>query len=179
MKKKKSILQEINAGSMSDIAFLLLIFFLITTTMASDQGILNLLPSKDVEGFTVKKERNVLKILINKDDELWVEDKPMDIKELADFAVKFITNKGVDENLSESPQKAIVSLKNDRGTSYDAYIEVQDELRKAYRRVYNTESKSRYKMKFMDLSDAQQNVIKDLIPQIISEAEPESIGDDL
>jgi len=179
MKKKKSGVREINAGSMADIAFLLLIFFLITTTMANDQGILNLLPPKIVEGHITKKERNVLKILINKDNQLLVEDELMDIKELTDFTVKFITNNGVDKNLSESPQVAIVSLKNDRGTTYETYIQVQDELRVAYRRVRNKEAINQYGMKYAELLDAQQKYINHLIPQKISEAEPESIGGEL
>jgi len=181
MKKKKRVLQEINAGSMADIAFLLLIFFLITTTMASEQGILNLLPPKVIDETNLPKikERNLLKILVNKDDNLLVEGEWMQIDELADFTVKFITNNAADPDLSDSPDKAVVSLKNDRGTSYEMYIAVQNELRVAYNQVRNDLAQEQFGSKYTDLSDAQQKWIKDKVPQKISEAEPASVGGDI
>lgn len=180
MKKNKRELQEINAGSMADIAFLLLIFFLITTTMASEQGILNLLPPKQDEvPEIIIKERNLLKILVNKDDYLLVEGKYMKIEELAEFTEKFLLNNGADPDLSDNPQKAVVSLKNDRGTSYSRYIDVQNELRKAYNKVRNDLALAQYGKTYNDCSDAQQKVLKDKIPQKISEAEQANVGGDI
>lgn len=181
MKKNKRELQEINAGSMADIAFLLLIFFLITTTMASEQGILNLLPPKmdQLPEPPIIKERNLLKILVNKDDYLLVEGKYMKIDELSDFTEKFLLNNKVDPNLSDSPKKAVISLKNDRGTSYNRYIEVQNELRKAYNRVRNDLSLAKFGKTYENASDAQQKWIKEEIPQKISEAEQANVGGDI
>lgn len=181
MEKKKRKLDEINAGSMADIAFLLLIFFLITTTMASEQGILNLLPPKidepqDIQKF---KERNLLKILVNKDDYLLVEGQYMNIEDLAEFTERFITNNGRDPDLSDSPDKAVVSLKNDRGTSYNRYISVQNELRRAYKNVRNDLSEAQFGKKYDDLSEKQQDWITHKVPQKISEAEPENVGGDI
>ena len=176
MRKKKRGVQDINAGSMADIAFLLLVFFLVTTSMASEQGILNLLPP-ELTGEPPKfKEHNVLKILVNKDDYLLVENEYMNIDDLAEFTVKFITNNGQNPELSDSPDMAVVSLKNDRGTSYNTYISVQNELRSAYNQVRNDVSQEKFGLRFNDLSDAQQKQIKELIPQKISEAEPANVG---
>lgn len=179
MKKKKRGLQEINAGSMADIAFLLLIFFLITTTMASEQGILNLLPPKLIGDPPIIKKHNIMKILVNKDDNLLVNGKWLQIDELSDETIKFLTNNGKDPESSDNPQKAVISIKNDRGTSYDRYIQVQNELRVAYNAVRNEESEKVFGVKFEDLNDEQQKFIKKQIPQKISEAEPASIGGDL
>lgn len=177
--KKKRGLQEINAGSMADIAFLLLIFFLITTTMASEQGILNLLPPKVVGDPPKIKPRNVLTILVNQQNYLLVENNYMNIEDLAEFTEKFILNNGVDPNMSESPDKAVISIKNDRGTSYKTYVDVQNELRRAYNKVRDDYARNAYAKTFDDCTDAQQKYIKDVIPQKISEAESTDIGGDL
>jgi biopolymer transport protein ExbD len=131
--KKKT--PEVNAGSMADIAFLLLIFFLVTTTIASDKGLQVLLPPKkekdqlqDVE----VKDKNVFKVLLNSRNQLLVEDEPMDIAILKEEAKKFINNNGADKKSSDSPQDAVVSLKTDRGTKYSIYIRVLDDLKAAY-----------------------------------------------
>lgn len=180
MAKAKRTIPEINAGSMADIAFLLLIFFLITTTMANDQGILNILPPPIVGEPPVVKERNVLKILVNANDQILVEDKLyMKLDELEEYTEKFLKNNGADENLSVSPEMAVVSLKNDRGTSYNFYIQVQNRLRKAYNKFRDELSQEMYGSKFSDLSDAKQEKIKEKIPQRISEAEPDDIGGDI
>ena len=177
--KKKRGLQEINAGSMADIAFLLLIFFLITTTMASEQGILNLLPPKVVGDPPKIKPRNVLNILVNQQNFLLVENEYMNIEDLAEFAEKFILNNGADPNMSENPEKAVISLKNDRGTSYNTYISVQNEIRKAYNKIRDDYARNAYGKTFDDCTDAQQKYIKDVIPQKISEAESSDIGGDI
>ncbi len=180
MAKSKRSIPEINAGSMADIAFLLLIFFLITTTMANDQGILNILPPQLVGEPPKIKERNVLKVLVNANDQILVEDKIyMNLDDLAEFTEKFIMNNGDDPDLSVSPDDAVISLKNDRGTSYNAYIQVQNELRKAYTNVRNKMAQDIYGANFSVLPEAKQKIIAQKIPQRISEAEPENIGGDI
>ncbi len=130
-----------NAGSMADIAFLLLIFFLVTTTIASDKGLAIQLPPKpdpnepppDIK----LNERNIFAILLNSQDRMLVEGEPMqDISVLQEQIKTFVLNNGRDPESSESPQKAIVSFKTDRGTSYEKYIEVYDEVKGAYYEIY-------------------------------------------
>ncbi|QFZ54358.1 biopolymer transporter ExbD [Oceanihabitans sp. IOP_32] len=140
---------EVNAGSMADIAFLLLIFFLVTTTIEKDSGINRKLPPMDdseVEPPIIKK-KNIFTVLINKNDQLLVEDEPMEIKDLRRAAVEFLDNGGdgtcdfcqgaKDPSSSDNPDKAIISLKNDRETTYAAYIAVQNELVAAYNVLRN------------------------------------------
>ncbi|MDW7690754.1 biopolymer transporter ExbD [Flammeovirgaceae bacterium SG7u.111] len=124
---------EVSSGSMADIAFLLLIFFLVTTTIASDKGIYVQLPPKVEEPpvFDVKA-RNILDVRLNSKDLLLVEDEQIQLAELKRSVKNFIANNGEDLALSESPKKAIVSIKTDRGTSYEVYILVLDEIKKAY-----------------------------------------------
>jgi len=124
---------EVNAGSMADIAFLLLIFFLVTTTIASDKGLYVQLPPKNEDRQDVKiNERNIFNILINSKDNMLVEDEPMELPQLKAEVKKFVTNNGLDPNSSDSPKDAVVSLKTDRGTSYEMYITVLDELKLSY-----------------------------------------------
>lgn len=177
MASKKRGTPEINAGSMADIAFLLLIFFLVTTTMDTDTGVRATLPPlpEDVEPPDFNK-RNVLEIRINSTDQLLVEGELMDISELKDFTKKFILNYGKDPNLSDNPDQAVVSLQNDRGTGYDIYIQVQDNLRIAYREIHDVESQKKYGLNFKQLTEEEQDVIKAIIPPKISEAEPKDIG---
>lgn len=119
-KGKKRGSTEINASSMADIAFLLLIFFLVTTTIDQDKGILHGLPPwtdeppPDIE----LREKNVLEILVNSNNQLLVEGEYLDVSNLKDMAIKHISNNGRLPNFSENPKKAIISLKNDRGTSF-------------------------------------------------------------
>ena len=134
-KKKKKGPAEVNASSMADIAFLLLIFFLVTTTIASEKGLTILLPPKkeDQEDIEIKvKERNLFKVIVNSRDRLLVENDPLSVGRLKEKAKEFINNNGRDKNSSDSPQKAIVALKTDRGTSYKRYIDILDQLKAAY-----------------------------------------------
>jgi biopolymer transport protein ExbD len=132
-KSKSRMSQEVNAGSMADIAFLLLIFFLVTTTIASDKGIAVMLPPKKEDQQDIKiNERNIFNILINSRDDLLVEENPLELSEVKAKVKEFVMNNNRDPKSSESPEKAVVSLKTDRGTSYEMYISVLDELKVAY-----------------------------------------------
>lgn len=134
-KKRRGDSQEVNAGSMADIAFLLLIFFLVTTTIANDKGLSILLPPKREEDALNEfkmKDRNVFKVLVNSRNQLLVEEEPMGITQLRESAKEFIDNKGKDREMSDSPQDAAVSFKTDRGTQYAVYVRVLDEIKAAY-----------------------------------------------
>ncbi|GAB1855342.1 biopolymer transporter ExbD [Flavobacteriaceae bacterium MHTCC 0001] len=139
---------EVNAGSMADIAFLLLIFFLVTTTINKDSGINRKLPPiEDNVEPPVIKQKNIFTVLVNKHDQLLVEDEPMELKDLRQSAIDFLDNNGdktcsfckgkKDPKSSDNPEKAIISLKNDRQTSYGTYIAVQNELVAAYNFLRN------------------------------------------
>src|SRR5210317_350276 len=140
---------EVNAGSMADIAFLLLIFFLVTTTIEKDSGISRKLPTwqpEDQEDVVIK-QKNIFTVLLNGKDQLLVEDELMELKDLRKAAVEFLDNGGdgtctyckgkKDPSSSDNPDKAIVSLKNERETSYAVYISVQNEIVAAYNELRN------------------------------------------
>ncbi|WP_353776896.1 biopolymer transporter ExbD [Winogradskyella sp. 3972H.M.0a.05] len=147
---------EVNAGSMADIAFLLLIFFLVTTTIEKDKGILRSLPPIEPpnDDEVVIKEKNLFIVLLNRNDQLLVEDDPMEIKDLRQAAIEFLDNGGDgscnycqgkrDEASSDNPDKAIISMQHDRETSYGKYISVQNELVAAYNFLRNREAKRLY-----------------------------------
>ncbi len=144
---------EVNAGSMADIAFLLLIFFLVTTTMEKDYGINRKLPPiEDSEDEVIIKQKNIFTVLLNNKDQMQVEDELMEVKDLRAAAVAFLDNGGDvnadgekcnyckgkrDPKSSDHPDKAIISLKNERQTSYGFYISVQNELVAAYNVLRN------------------------------------------
>ena len=144
---------EVNAGSMADIAFLLLIFFLVTTTIETDSGLNRKLPPmEDVVDPPIIKERNIFTVVVNKFNQLLVEEKPLELTELRNEAVKFLDNGGGkgeeacsyclgdrDPDSSDNPEKAVISLKNDRETDYKVYIAVQNELVAAYNVLRNRE----------------------------------------
>ncbi len=206
-------LQEINAGSMADIAFLLLIFFLVTTTMDVDTGIIRMLPPPpppNQEQIKVK-ERNVFVVLVNSQDRLMVENKPIDISQLKSETKLFISNPGNDINLPEKTtllekkeaaiadgkkilaqeyqnaidllgnmevSKGVISLQNDRGTSYNMYIEVQDALAAAIRELRDELAMEKFGKKYDDLTKENEiEAIQKVIPVAISEAEPKAIGE--
>lgn len=186
---------EINAGSMADIAFLLLIFFLVTTTMNVDTGITRILPPpvKNKNAKVDVKDRNVMKILINSHDLLLVNGKPGDINSLATQVEDFMAiHPGNNPKYPETKEvyfkelgknvmmtKGIVSLKNDRGTSYDMYIKVQDQLAKAFNEMKDQASMKYFGVKYKDLyKKANIDLIDKLVPVRISEAEPENVGGD-
>ena len=139
---------EVNAGSMADIAFLLLIFFLVTTTIPKDSGINRKLPPmEENDEDVIIKQKNIFTVLLNGKDQLLVEDELMELKDLRAAAIEFLDNGGdgscdycngaKDPASSDNPDKAIISLKNERETSYSAYISVQNELVAAYNELRN------------------------------------------
>ena len=175
---------EINAGSMADIAFLLLIFFLVTTTIVEDKGILVKLPpwSEDEVDPTKLNTRNVFSVLVNAQNQLLVRGEPTDVNDLKNRAKEFIMNPRKMENLAEKPTKAIISLKNDRGTNYKTYLKVYNELLAAYNELWDEEvqrSHSSYGDTYSDkLPFDVRKAIKAKIPMVLSEAEPTSYGDE-
>jgi biopolymer transport protein ExbD len=186
---------EINAGSMADIAFLLLVFFLVTTTMDSDMGMLRKLPPTlppDMPKPPPIKDRNVFVVLANANDQLLVEGQLMDITELKEAAKEFIANPMNKEELPEKKltnipelgqvmvSKQVISLQNDNGTSYELYIAVQNELARAYNELRNEMAMSEFGESFdalMEKGDKDKTkAIKTVYPQRISEAEPKNVG---
>ena len=196
---------EVNAGSMADIAFLLLIFFLVTTTIETDSGINRKLPPmEEQEEDIVIKEKNIFTVVVNKNNQLLVEEALTDIAELRTLAMEFLDNGGGvgeeacsycqgkrDPSSSDNPDKAIISLKNDRETSYKVYIAVQNELVAAYNELRNreflklnptlgvnyVEAQKRYddpRTSLDDKADLKPKLdeIKAMYPQKLSEAEP-------
>lgn len=190
---------EVNAGSMADIAFLLLIFFLVTTTIEVDSGISRLLPpiQPPNEKPEIIKEKNIFQVLVNKNDQLLVEEKLMELKDLKAAAVKFIDNGGgvgedacnycqglKDPASSDNPSKAVVSLQNDRETSYKMYISVQNELVAAYTELRDAYALRTYGKSYTQMVDEFDRIyqgnndqLKEKIeetkkkyPQLISEA---------
>ena len=187
----KREVQEVNAGSMADIAFLLLIFFLVTTTMDTDTGIATLLPppvEEEPEDTPPVKERNVFTVLINSQNQLLVEGKPMEIRDLTEAAKEFIVNPLDDENLPEKNTKeveffgtveigkGIISLQNDRDTEYQTYLMVQNELQRAINELRDDLSKKKFGKLYGELEKEEQKAVRTIYPRKISEAEPKNIG---
>lgn len=184
---------EINAGSMADIAFLLLIFFLVTTTMDVDSGITRRLPPpvENPDEEIKIRERNILNVLVNKNDRLLVDGKPGDIRTLKDVAKSFMVPvfpdnpahpetdlKTIDLMGEVHTSKGVISLKNDRGTSYDMYIRVQNELARAFNELKDEISLRYFGTRFSNLTNEDQiKAVNEAVPVRISEAEPEDIGD--
>ena len=190
---------EVNAGSMADIAFLLLIFFLVTTTIETDAGLDRMLPPieppKDIE--VVIKQKNIFQVNINKNGQLLADEELIDLKQLRSKAMAFLDNGGdgtctyckgkKNSESSDNPTKAIISLKNDRETKYGTYITVQNELVGAYNDLRNREAQRLFGRNFTDMEaeylnpetaqgikdDLKDKVkrIQDLFPQKLSEAE--------
>ncbi len=178
-RKKDREIPEINASSMADIAFLLLIFFLVTTTMDIDKGIIVTLPPylPDQEEIEVKlNQRNVLEILVNARDQLLVEGELADVSELKELCMKHVDNNGIDPEFSDSPQDAVVSLQNDKGTSYNRYIEVYNEIRAAYNQLRENRAKQQFGVSYEDLDTARLKEIKRYYPLKLSEADPTDFG---
>lgn len=164
---------EIGTGSVADIAFLLLIFFLVATTIDTDKGIQAKLPPYEEEPVDmIIHNRNVLSVLINANDELLVESENDEISNLKERTKEFVLNPNEKENLSMNPVNAVVSLKSDRGTSYNAYIQVYNELRAAYNEIHDEIAMQRYGKSYDDLDFEFKKDIRSDFPLVISEAEP-------
>lgn len=179
-KRKRRTPSEVNAGSMADIAFLLLIFFLVTTTILEDQGILVRLPpwiSEPIESTPIPP-RNLLPININANGQLLVENEETEISKLREIAKEFITNPAKRSDLPSSPNKAVISLRNDRGTPYHAYLSVYNEIKGAYHEVWTTMAQREFRKPYASLTTVQQRNIRKQWPQIISEAEPTAHGEE-
>jgi len=182
-------LTEINAGSMADIAFLLLIFFLVTTTMSTNTGMQRKLPPiEDKEPDNQKvKERNVLVVLVNKDNIIAIKGQPVPLNRITERAKTFFSNPQHLETLPEVKYKEIpffgnypvskglVSLQTDRNTNYEKYLQVQNELVRAIVELRNEKSQEKFGIGFEDLNDEQRDAVSKAIPLAISEAEPRRI----
>ena len=177
---------EINASSQADIAFLLLCFFLMTTSMDVDYGITRRLPppvEQNDEDVKVK-ERNVMNVLINKNDRLLVNGRPSDITILKDQAKEFMTPRPCDATAPEVEtktfdligdvvmSKGVISLQNDRGTSYAMYISVQNELARAFNEMKEEMAMQKFQKHLNQLNEDQTNAINNAVPVRVSEAEP-------
>ncbi|MEM9918190.1 MAG: biopolymer transporter ExbD [Bacteroidota bacterium] len=183
MSSRSRMTNEINAGSMADIAFLLLIFFLVTTQIVEDKGITVKLPpwSEDEVDPTKLKTRNVFSVLVNAQNQLLVRGEPANIDDLRDRAKEFIVNPQRREDLAEKPTKAIISLKNDRGTNYKTYLEVYNELKAAYTELWTEEVQKKYPQYKEYSDDLPKDIRRDIkgkIPFVLSEAEPTSFGEE-
>lgn len=187
MPKRK--LQEINAGSMADIAFLLLIFFLVTTTMNTDLGITRKLPPVSDETPPKVYKRNTFTVLVNRDNKLMVQGENVAINELRELAKEFIENKENSEELPEREEREfpvvgkvevtpfhIISLQSDRGTSYGTFITVQNELTAAYNELRDELSLKHWGKRFDELDPDYKTIVLDVYPAKISEAEPVQIA---
>lgn len=184
---------QVNSGSMADIAFLLLIYWLLTTTMDVDTGIARQLPpipqDKDITAVEINK-RDVFIVLINAQDRLLVNGKPMNIENLRDKTKEFVRSAPNNEELPQLEPvyikklnktievgKGVISLQNDRGTTYGRYIEVQNELVAAVNELRDEAAMAYFgKTKFEELEEDQQEAIRTIVPQRISEAEPKNMG---
>ena len=183
---------EINSSSTADIAFLLLCYFLMTTTMDQDMGLQRRLPpmpdkNQKVEDQKVNR-RNIIVVKINSADRLLAGTEPMHVSQLKDKIKEFLTNPANDPNLPEKEEieiegygpcmvsKGVISLQNDRGTSYQAYIAVQNELVKAVNELRDDWAMANYGMLYSKLDEDKQGIVRKAVPQNISEAEPKDIS---
>ena len=194
MAKGKRKVPDINSSSTADIAFLLLIFFLITTSMDTDRGLARQLPpppEKDQKLDDIKlKERNVLPVFLNMQDQLMCGNDYITIDQLRAKAKEFIANPYNDESKPEKfsmnveffgnmmiTKNHVVSLRCDRGSSYKAYLSVQNELVAAYNELRDELDKEKWQKNYASLDEEQQKSIREIYPQKISEAEPKKYGE--
>ncbi|MDR2914226.1 MAG: biopolymer transporter ExbD [Tannerella sp.] len=191
---KKRKVPGINGSSSADIAFMLLLFFLLTTSMDTDQGLPRLLPrppeNKEKPDDIEIKKRNILTVMVSSDNRIMCGGEEVLLAQLREKAKEFIENPG---NLESLPEKKpvdipffgtqmitdshLISLQCDRGTKYQTYIDVQNELAAAYNELRDVVSKSQFGMKFNDLGEEERKAVMKYYPQRISEAEPQTYGD--
>jgi biopolymer transport protein ExbD len=185
-------LPALNTTSTGDIAFLLLIFFLVATTMDVDKGIQRRLPPMPDENQKQQdikvNRRNIVVVRINAQDRILAGGTPMDITQVKDQIKEFIVNPANSESLPEKEMKdiegfgqyavskGVVSLQNDRGTSYSAYLRVQNEIVKAFNEIRDDFAMVNFGSKYADLDEDRQRIVRDAVPQSISEAEPKDVS---
>jgi biopolymer transport protein ExbD len=176
---------QVPLAGMADIAFLLLIFFLVVTTIDMDTGIGMTLPPKldeDQEPPPVR-QRNVMNLLLNAQGQLLMNDELANVSQVREQVVRHVTNFGEDPNLSERPGVAVVSIKTDRNTRYDRYIDVLDEVWMAYFAIWDNAVRSGeytggrtyrdYDQYRNQLGEDEENEIREVFPAQISVAEPD------
>mgnify|MGYP003296230115 CR=1 FL=1 len=182
----------LNQSSTADISFILLIFFLVTTSMDTDMGLARRLPEWDpnAEDQEVKiKERNIMTVYVNSNDEILCRGELIDVSELKDIAKEFIANPEDKANLPAKEEyeikgfgtvvttvKHVISLQTDRSTGYETYFKVQNELSKAYNELRDDWCKQQFGKLFKDLDEDRQTYAKGMYPSKISEAEPREYG---
>ena len=184
----------LNTGAMSDISFLLLAFFLMVSNINTDMGIARKLPPPLPENQDVPdvRERNIFVVLVNKDDRMLYNNEYGKIENLKERAKEFLGNPNDLPNLPEKEMKEIpglgrahnpypvskgvISLRNDRGTSYDMYLQVQNELTAAIKEMRDELSLECFGKKSADVTDEQRDALELAIPMAISEADPTKIG---
>lgn len=183
---------EINSSSTADIAFLLLSYFLMTTTMNQDSGLqrrLPPMPAKDQEVENQKiNRRNIVIVKINSADRIFAGNEPIEVDRLKDKIKEFLQNPSNDPKLPEREakeiegfgsypvSKGVISLQNDRGTSYQAYIAVQNEIVKAINELREDFCKANFGKPYVSLTEDEQKIVREAVPQNISEAEPKDVG---
>lgn len=183
--RRSKLVPEVNAGSMADIAFLLLIFFLVTAVIPKDTGFNRKLPPKCPPNTICDDlilERNALRIVINNNDQIMVEGDIITIDKLKKITKAFLDNNGDNncdycngaqlDDSSINPKKAVVSLQSGKQTSYKQFIAVQDELTKAYFELRKTYSENILKKTADDLTKEELRQVRNAYPFILSEAEP-------
>ncbi|MDR1200850.1 MAG: biopolymer transporter ExbD [Tannerellaceae bacterium] len=193
MGSKKRKAPGINATSSADIAFMLLLFFLMTSSMDTDKGLPRRLPPpvpKDQKKTDLDiKKRNIMVVLINTNNQILCNDEYIEIRELKDKVKEFIDNTYNDEHKPEKipvdvpyfgemmvTKNHVISLQNDRGTEYQAYVNVQNELAAAYNELRDDISRKKFGKVFAELDEEQQKSVQLIYPQKISEAEPKNYG---
>lgn len=193
MDKGRRKIPEINSSSTADIAFLLLIFFIITTSMNPERGLFRRLPpflDENPQSLDLKiKERNVLNVYINSEDQLMCGKYNIGMNQLRQRAKEFIANPRNKKDLPEKHAKDIpffgnvmitdnhvISLQNDRETNYQAYIDVQNELVAAYNELRNELAQEKWQKDYSQLNEEQQKAVREYYPMRISEAEPKKYG---
>lgn len=177
IKKRQRDAAEIPSSSLADIAFLLLIFFLLVTTIDVDTGIGLVLPPAPQENQEPPpiKEKNLLNILVNTEGLVLIDEEPTPIGQVKEKVKEFINNRGQNPELSDSPQDAIVSIKTTRETPYKIYIDMFDEVKGAYRELRNTAAQAEFGVSYSELEEDSpaQNKIQEMYPEQISIAEPD------
>lgn len=175
LKKRKREDPDINGSSMADIAFLLLIFFLVTTTINVDTGIgLVLPPPLEDEDPPPIRQRNLMNILVNSEGRILMDEEQFQLHEVKAHLKDFIKNPNNEPDLSERPELAIVSIKTQRQTPYRIYVDMLDEVMGAYKELRDEASRANYGVPYGALREGspQQENIKDMYPKKISIAEP-------